>query len=54
MGSTRVARRAGITVASHAGDAGKGGARPQEGLPAADGREIAAPPVPGKLETQTP
>jgi hypothetical protein len=45
---------AGIAVASHASDARNGGARPQEGIPAADVREIAPPPVPGKLETQSP
>jgi HAE1 family hydrophobic/amphiphilic exporter-1 len=45
---------AGIAVSSHAGDARNGGARPPEGIPATEGREVPASPVPGKLETQSP
>jgi len=43
----------GIALASPASESRNGGVRPQETIPSIDGREV-APPVPGKLEAQSP
>jgi hypothetical protein len=57
--ATPVARHAsaapatGIALASHTSETRNGGAGAHEPAPSTDGREV-APPVPGKLETQSP
>ena len=43
----------GIALVSPASESRNGGVRPQETIPSIDGQEV-APPVPGKLEAQSP
>jgi len=50
---TPEAPAAGIALTSQAIETRNGGVRPHEPAPSTDGREV-APPVPGKLETQSP